>query len=477
MNETNILLEDVLRHNDTYDPVLVEDLYQAALLKQHRKIVVFDDDPTGIQTTHGVYVYTRWDVDTLEEAFEDPHRMFYILTNSRSLTSKQTERLHVEITENLIRAAKHTNREFVVMLRGDSTLRGHFPLETETICRVLKQYGTPVDGEILIPFFPEGGRYTAGDVHYLTLDQKTLIPVGESEFARDWTFSYHASNLKEWVEEKSEGRFPKESVESISLEELSEMKLSEIRDKILSLREFGKMIVNCTSYLDLKVFMTAFMNALESGKNYIFRCASSSTKVLGGVPDRPLLSKEELTGVNDLGLIVIGSHTQKTTAQFRRLRECYPNLQYIEFDITHVMEPELFDEEQQRVQALLDASMAKKTTTVLYTSREDFTVNSGDKEDELLAATRISDAVTSFVQKLRIQPGFIIAKGGITSCGIGTKALGVRRAYALGQILPGVPVWKLGAECRFEGTSFIIFPGNVGTADALKDAVDILKKG
>ncbi len=474
MNEPHILLEDVLSHNQDYDPALIEKLYQAALSEQHRKIVVFDDDPTGIQTTHSVYVYTRWDVDTIVEALSDSHRMFYILTNSRSMTSKETERLHVEITENLVKAAEITGKNFVIMLRGDSTLRGHFPLETETIRRVLNGHGIPVDGEILIPFFPEGGRYTAGDVHYLTQDQKTLIPVGESEFARDWTFSYHASNLKEWVEEKSGGRFPKESVESISLEELSELKFPEIQAKILGLREFGKMIVNCTSYLDLKVFMTAFMRALESGKNYIFRCASSSTKVLGGVPDRPLLSKEELTGVNDFGLIVIGSHTQKTTAQFLQLRESYPELCYIEFDITHVMKPGLFETEQQRVQALLDASLAQEVTTVLYTTREDFTVNSGDKEDELRAAAKISDAVTGFVKKLQVQPGFIIAKGGITSSGIGTQALGVRRAYALGQILPGVPVWKLGTECRFEGTSFIIFPGNVGTEAALKNAADIL---
>ena len=252
------------------------------------------------------------------------------------------------------------------------------------------------------------------------------------------------------------------------------MKLPEIQEKLLGLREFRKMIVNCTSYLDLKVFMTAFMRALESGKNYIFRCASSSTKILGGVPDRPLLSKEELTGVNDFGLIVIGSHTKRTTDQFLRLRESYPLLQYIEFDITHVMEPDLFEAEQKRIQTRLDASLTRRMTTVLYTSREDFTVNSGDREDELRAATRISDAVTGFVEKLQVQPGFIIAKGGITSCGIGTKALGVRRAFAMGQILPGVPVWKLGDECRFKGTSFIIFPGNVGTRDALKDAVDIL---
>ena len=476
MNEQNILLADALRHNDAYDAGAVEALYREALAKLSRKVVVFDDDPTGIQTTHDVYVYTRWDVETLTEAFLDPYPMFYILTNSRALTAKETEALHKEAAENLIEASNRTGRPFTAMLRGDSTLRGHFPLETETIKNVFTEHGIRVDGEILIPFFPEGGRYTFNDVHYLTQDGKTLIPVGNSEFARDWTFGYRSSNLPEWVEEKSNGRFPKESVASVSIEELSGLRIREIREKLEGLTDFQKLIVNCTSYTDLKVFMTAFIEALEIGKNYLMRTASSATKVLGGIPDRPLLSKEELTGVNDTGVIVIGSHTKRTTDQLWRLKERFPELEYIEFDVTGVLTPERFRAAWQEVSDRLTDAVRKGKTSVIYTTREDFTVDTGDPEDELRAAVTISDAVTSFIEELPVQPGFIIAKGGITSSGIGTKALHVRRALALGQILPGVPVWQLGPESRFEGTSFIIFPGNVGTEDALADAVAILKQ-
>ena len=35
------------------------------------KIVVLDDDPTGIQTVHDVYVYTDWELSTLREAFQE----------------------------------------------------------------------------------------------------------------------------------------------------------------------------------------------------------------------------------------------------------------------------------------------------------------------------------------------------------------------------------------------------------------------
>jgi uncharacterized protein YgbK (DUF1537 family) len=36
--------------------------------------------------------------------------------------------------------------------------------------------------------------------------------------------------------------------------------------------------------------------------------------------------------------------------------------------------------------------------------------------------------------------------------------------------LPGIPVWQLGEESRFPGMNYVVFPGNVGGADALLHA-------
>ncbi|RIK34511.1 MAG: hypothetical protein DCC57_24280, partial [Chloroflexi bacterium] len=57
-----------------------------------------------------------------------------------------------------------------------------------------------------------------------------------------------------------------------------------------------------------------------------------------------------------------------------------------------------------------------------------------------------------------------------------TKALGIRRALVLGQILPGVPVWQTGAESRYPGLSYIVFPGNVGGEQALVEIVSGLRQ-
>ena len=95
-------------------------------------------------------------------------------------------------------------------------------------------------------------------------------------------------------------------------------------------------------------------------------------------------------------------------------------------------------------------------------------------ESALLRSVRISEAVQSLVAGLGVTPAFVIAKGGITSSDVGTKALRVRRAEVMGQLLPGVPVWRTGQESRFPGTPYVIFPGNVGEDSSLREAVEIL---
>ena len=73
--------------------------------------------------------------------------------------------------------------------------------------------------------------------------------------------------------------------------------------------------------------------------------------------------------------------------------------------------------------------------------------------------------------KLTVRPGFLVAKGGITSSDVGIRALGVRRAWVLGQAAPGVPVWRTGEESKFPGLAYVIFPGNVGGVNTLRDVV------
>ena len=67
------------------------------------KVIVLDDDPTGTQTVHGISVFTDWNTESLHEGFAEENSMFYVLTNSRGMTSAQTEKIHNEIIRMLNR--------------------------------------------------------------------------------------------------------------------------------------------------------------------------------------------------------------------------------------------------------------------------------------------------------------------------------------------------------------------------------------
>lgn len=466
-------ITDIEKRYKPYNIDEVDRIYEEELRRSDFKIIVLDDDPTGVQTVHDIYVYTKWDYDTILEAFCDGNRTSFILTNSRSLTSKETRDLHREISIAINKASETTGKGYFVLSRSDSTLRGHYPLETEVLELNLNE---DFDGEIIIPFFLEGGRYTFDDTHYVVQGNE-LIPAGETEFAKDKTFAYSNSNLKKWIEEKTEGNIKEDEVCSISLEQLRNMDYVGIVTVLRSAKDFKKIIVNAISYYDVKVFASCLMMVMKEGKRFISRCAASFVRVIGGVSEIPLLTKKDIVpfALHYGGLVIAGSHVSKTTEQIESLL-CLDNTVGIELNQHLVMDAEMFERERKRVIQKARDAIISKNTAVVFTRRERFDMNSGNKEDELVLARKISDAVTSIVSDIGICPGYIIAKGGITSSEIGTNALKCKKAFVLGQIRKGVPVWKTGEESIYPNVSYIIFPGNVGDKNTLKDIVEELSK-
>lgn len=231
-----------------YDTSVMEQMLAEEIKKSKKKFVVLDDDPTGVQTVHDITVFTDWSVSSMKKGFMLPDRIFYVLTNSRGLTEAQTTSLHKEIAEHVMQAADELHQEFAIISRSDSTLRGHYPLETRLLKECLEAGGQPkIDGEILFPFFKEGGRYTAEDIHYVNYDD-VLIPAGETEFAKDRTFGYRASNLCEYVEEKTKGEYKADSVVRISLYSLRGGEVNVIKHQLLEVQNFNKVIVNALDY-------------------------------------------------------------------------------------------------------------------------------------------------------------------------------------------------------------------------------------
>ena len=107
------------------------------------KVIVLDDDPTGSQTVHSCLLLTKWDVPTLLEGLRDPSPIFFVLTNTRALTSQDAAAVTREACRNL-RAAleQQPTGSWVVVSRSDSTLRGHYPVETDVINEAAPTIGT-----------------------------------------------------------------------------------------------------------------------------------------------------------------------------------------------------------------------------------------------------------------------------------------------------------------------------------------------
>ncbi|MDE7085862.1 MAG: hypothetical protein K2O48_04155, partial [Prevotella sp.] len=145
------------------------------------KLVVLDDDPTGIQTVHGCLLITEWDEKHVREGFEDKEPFFYILTNTRAMTRDEA----AEVTRSAMEAVVKVNRDYgyrlIIISRSDSCLRGHFPLETDIMRQCLTSHGYSVPRKTpFCPAFIEAGRVTIGGTHYMK-DGERLIPVSDTE--------------------------------------------------------------------------------------------------------------------------------------------------------------------------------------------------------------------------------------------------------------------------------------------------------
>ena len=469
----------VLNKYPAVDEVEVDKLLAQEIAANNTKIVVLDDDPTGVQTVHDISVYTDWSKESIQAGFEEAGKLFYVLTNSRGFTQEQTTEAHKEIAHVVAQVAKSLGRDYVIISRSDSTLRGHYPLETSLLRdEMAKCSGIITDGEILCPFFKEGGRYTIDNVHYVRYGQE-LVPAGETEFAKDKTFGYTKSSIPEYIEEKTAGAYKAADVVCISLEDLRSLNYDKIEAQLEAVENFGKIVVNAIDYVDVKIFCIALYRAMAKGKHFMFRTAAAIVKCIGGISDKPLLTRKEM--VKDAesntngGIVVVGSHTNKTTAQLKQLLTV-AGTQGIEFNSNLVMDgDEAFEAEIDRVVAESEKLIAQGITPVCYTNRKLLTVEGDTKEAALVRSVKISYGVQSLVGRLQIVPAFVIAKGGITSSDVGTKALAVKRANVLGQIKPGIPVWQTGAESKFPGIPYVIFPGNLGEETTLKEAVEILQ--
>ena len=438
---------------------------RAAIEKRGEKTVVIDDDPMGTQSVANVSLLTEWPVSAIAEELENGLRGVFLLTNSRSMPVGEAVDTVTQAGRNLRAALERAGESPIVISRIDSTLRGHYPAELEALTEV---FDRPSALQIIIPFFFEGGRYTINDIHYLAQGD-LLTPVGHTEFARDAALGYKSSNVREWVEEKTQGRIPAGQVATVSLETIRVGGPERVAQQLLSLRDAKVCFPNAASMRDIEVFTLGTMLAEKRGGQFFYRSSASFLQVRGGLESRPLLSSSDLEAAEgEGGLIVVGSHVNVSTNQVAHLLE-QQEVVGIEVTVANLIDEATKSAEIARVAEKMNDGLRRGLDVAVFTSRETLLALGGDAS--LLAGSRISSGLSDIIRLVETRPRYLVAKGGITSYDIATRSLGVKRAMCIGQILPGVPVWELGEPSRFPGLKYVAFPGNMGDSDWLSEVV------
>ncbi|KAK8879027.1 Oxidoreductase ygbj protein [Apiospora arundinis] len=433
-------------------------------------LVALDDDPTGTQTCHDISVLTVWDKPTLVSEFRNtrPGSGFFILTNSRALHPGPARALISEVCTNLKAASVETDTPFEIVLRGDSTLRGHFPLEAEAAEEVLGE----ADAWLLCPFFLQGGRYTIDDVHYVA-EGESLVPAAQTPFAQDATFGYKSSNLREYVVEKSKGAISAEKVTSLSLETIRVGGVEAVLEQLRGVAKGTVVVVNAAAEEDVDVVVLALLKAAGQGKRYLFRTGAAFVSArLGIAPISPISAQQLSLSGKVGGLIIAGSYVPKTTAQLEVLRiRSGDQLTSVVINVRSLLKSdEACSSEMAKALEIAEKEIARGQDVLVMTSRE--LITGEDEAKSLDIGATVAKALVSFLVELTTKPRYVIAKGGITSSDMATKGLKMRKAMIVGQAAAGVPLWRCDeASAKWPGLPYVVFPGNVGSDETLFDVV------
>jgi uncharacterized protein YgbK (DUF1537 family) len=443
----------------------------------NNKIIVIDDDPTGSQTVHSCLLLTRWDEATLLEAFADESPLFFILSNTRGMSATDAASVTREICRNLSAAMdtlKQTGNEInpIVVSRSDSTLRGHYPVETDVIAEELG----PFDAHFLVPAFFEGGRITRDSIHYLVVDSKP-VRVDQTEFAKDSVFGFSTSFLPDYVEEKTAGRIRADQVERFVLDDIR----GDCRQRLSDLQNNSCCVVDCETQSDLNGFASQLLDvAASSGKRFLFRSAASLLTAFAALPAQPVAANDMAAYVREgkPGVILAGSHVSKTSQQLNHLMHNTPIRQvWVDVekfrDLWCAKDSRALNEYRNDLLEQITVLHESAEHVLVYTSRSELKFD--NQQTRLDFGQALSAFLMQLVSGLPKTIGYLVSKGGITSNDVLSVGLSLRTSRVLGQILPGCSVVKCPEDHpRFANMPVVIFPGNVGDESSITRAFNIL---
>lgn len=453
------------------------------------KIIVLDDDPTGSQSVHGCPLLLRWDPTTLRRGLLDPSPLLFLLSDTRALEPDQAAERVTSICRSLREVLGEPPGEsgpgsWLLVSRGDSTLRGHFPLEID---RIEVELG-PFDATLLVPAFLEGGRTTVDGMHLLHGE-----PVHRSAFAADARFGYPTSDLPAWVEHKSGGERLAESVQQITLAELEPHGHQALVERLLALSGNPLVVVNAQRPEQLEALAQA-VRAVLPARRLLVQSAASLLQSLAALPPQPLppAGLARLRRGTAPGAVLVGSHVPLSDQQLGHLL-AEPSCAGVELPVHRVLEamrqrlpapgtlplPLASEFESMAAEALqsLQAELLEQLrrawtsgrTPVLFTSRGERLCRDTQERQHLSLA--LAGLMARLAAGLPPELSYLISKGGTTSQTLLRDGLALAAVRLEGQLLPGLSLLRLPADhALFPQLPLLTMPGNLGVAETLRQA-------
>lgn len=374
-----------------------------------------------------------------------------MITNSRALPAREAAALVGAAARAAVAGVEGAH----VVLRGDSTLRGHVWEEYEAVCDATGLGRPPL---LLVPALPSAGRVTRGGVHLIERDG-AATPLHETEFAHDGAFSYRSARLLEWAEERSGGALRADRGREVHLDELRASGAGAVADALSELAAAGSpaaLAVDSESEADLALVAAGYAAALAGGVAAVVRCAPTFAGVLAGTTAEAPAAPPR----GDRTLVVCGSYVPGSTRQLAALTARRPDA-LVELD---VLACATGDAETEIVRAAAAASELVRATgfAILATPRE-----RPPGTTDLEAGRRVADGLARAAGAVEPRPDVVVAKGGITAAVTLRDGFGADEADVVGPVLPGVSRW------RARDLDYLVVPGNVGGDGLLVELVEL----
>lgn len=409
--------------------------------------IVLDDDPTGTQSVSGVQVMLDWNAARIVDALRADGAV-YLQTNSRAISREHAVALAKRIRTDIATVAEVLGEQPLIVLRGDSTLRGHVFAETDVFT---------ANGEriLFVPAFPAGGRTTIGSVHHLVVGGVNT-PVAETEFAQDPVFGYSQSNLVDWTRENGNRQaYP------VALEDLRATGGRAVADALRAAAPGEVVAPDVETDGDIRLIHAGMLAAIDGGIPVVVRSGAPLAAIAAGHMSEGLLPRPIEVPAGGRALVVCGSHTTASTAQVRRLID--------ELDLEVIEIPTDAAREDPEVAGAVAAGRARemilKSGLAIVTSERERRAEHGTLADGEL----VMRALMIATKLLSPEVGVIVSKGGITSAEVAATGFGVSRATVRGQVAAGISVWDM--EVDGAPRVQIVVPGNVGESETLVDVL------